>query len=74
MTTWGLTYIKYTDMGKTADAGTLSPEIMSDCGIFVPVSTFYSNLPQIIMLLGPHKMKMSYYFLVFDTLWNLGLF
>ena len=26
------------------------------------------------MFLGPHKMKMSHYFLVFDTLWNLGLF
>ena len=26
------------------------------------------------MFLGPHKMKMSHYFSVFDTLWNLGLF
>ena len=26
------------------------------------------------MFLGPHKMKMSHNFLVFDTLWNLGLF
>ena len=26
------------------------------------------------MFLGPHKMKMSHYFLIFDTLWNLGLF
>ena len=26
------------------------------------------------MFLGPHKMKMSHYFLVFDTLWNLGFF
>ena len=25
-------------------------------------------------VLGPHKMKMSHYFSVFDTLWNLGLF
>ena len=26
------------------------------------------------MFYGPHKMKMSNYFSVFDTLWNLGLF
>ena len=26
------------------------------------------------MFLGPHKMKMSHYFSVFDTLWNSGLF
>ena len=26
------------------------------------------------MFLGPHKMKMSHYFSVFNTLWNLGLF
>ena len=25
-------------------------------------------------VLGPHKMKMSHYFSVFDTLWNFGLF
>ena len=24
------------------------------------------------MVLGPHKMKMSHYFSVSDTLWNLG--
>ena len=26
------------------------------------------------MFLGPHKMKMSHYFSVLNTLWNLGLF
>ena len=26
------------------------------------------------MFLGPHKMEMSHFYSVFDTLWNLGLF
>ena len=33
----------------------------------------YNNLSN-LMFFGPHKMKMSHYFSVFDTLWNLGLF
>ena len=45
---------------------------MSD--IIVYFAMFSTIIDKNLMFLGPHKMKMSHYFSVFVTLWNLGLF
>ena len=45
---------------------------MSD--IMVYLAMFSTTIDKILWFLGPHKMKMSHYLSVSDTLWNLGLF
>ena len=43
---------------------------MSD--IMVYLAMFSTTIDKILYFLGPHKMKMSHYFAVSDTPWNLG--
>ena len=45
---------------------------MSETIVYLPM--FSTTTDKILCFFGPHKMKMSHYFSVFDTLWNLVYF